>query len=108
MGNDHGSVPVACTLGTGELAGRAAAWKAAAAGGCHLERGENTLRLTFPAGQGTAGRLRELTALESDCCSFATWTCQENAGQVVICITAGDPVAITALAAMFAPLSSPA
>jgi hypothetical protein len=96
--------PVACTLGAGDLAGRMARWKAVAtsAAGQRSATGHG-VRLSFTAGPGVAGELRDLAALEGDCCSFATWTVREDGGQVLVDVTGGNPAAVTAVRAMFDP-----
>jgi hypothetical protein len=99
--------PVACTLGPGELAGRAARWQALAgrADG-RVSRTEHGARLSFGAGEGVTGELRELVALERECCAFATWSLREQGGRVLVEISGGTPEAVTAVQAMFTSLAS--
>jgi MerR family copper efflux transcriptional regulator len=100
--------PVACTLGAGDLADRVARWKAVAAR-ADGERSatEHGIRLSFTAAPGVADELRDLAALESDCCSFATWTVHEDSGQVTVDITGETPTGATAIQDMFATLGGP-
>jgi hypothetical protein len=95
--------PVACTLGAGDLAGRLARWQAVAAraAGQRSVTGHG-VRLSFTAGPGVAAELRDLAALEADCCAFATWTVREHNGQVLVDVTGDSPEAITAVHDMFA------
>jgi hypothetical protein len=101
-----GTPPVACTLGSGELAGRAARWQALAARAHgRLARTEHGARLSFAAGEGVAGELRELVALERDCCAFATWSVREHGDQVLVEIGGDSPEAVAAVQAMFSSLA---
>lgn len=94
--------PVACTLGSADLTDRMARWKAVTA----RAAGERTptehgVRLSFTAAPGVATELRELAALEADCCAFATWTVREDSDRVLVDVSGDSPEAAAAVQAMF-------
>jgi hypothetical protein len=101
------TTPVACTLGSGDLAARVARWQALAARAAG-ERGptEHGIRLSFAAGPGVAAELRDLAALERDCCAFATWTVHQDGDRVLLDVSAGTPEAAAAIQTLFAELAS--
>jgi hypothetical protein len=107
-GLDAQPKPVACCLGAGDLADRVARWKAVAAraAGERLTT-EHGVRLSFTATPGVADELRDLAALEADCCSFATWTVHETVGHVVVDVTGDSPTGATVIQDMFATLGAP-
>jgi hypothetical protein len=111
MESNRGS-QVACSLGSAELSRRGARWAAMAArANGRIVPTKSGLRLIFITGQDTADQgivseLRELTELERECCAFATWSVLQNGTQFIIDIGANTAEGITAVQAMFAPLSS--
>lgn len=102
MESNRGSQVVACSLGPAELSQRGARWTTlmARADG-QVSPMENGIRLTFTAGQGSSGELRELVELERQCCAFATWTVHENGEQFIVDIGANSAEGIAAVQAMF-------
>jgi hypothetical protein len=96
-------VPVACTLGAGDLADRVERWKAVAASAAgERSATEHGVRLSFTAGPGVADELRELAALEGECCSFAVWTVREDGTQVLVEVGGDSPEGVTAVRELFA------
>lgn len=93
--------PIACTLTSADLAAQAGRWQRLGARAM-TERAETDhgLRISFRAEPGVEAELRELTAVENECCSWAEWTVEAHAAQIVLGVRAtGDGVA--ALHAMF-------
>lgn len=96
-----GTVPVACTLTSADLAAQSARWEQLAALAM-IERVETAdgLRIFFRADLGVEEELRALVAIESECCPWADWTVGMNDGQIVLNIhSTGE--GITTLHAMF-------
>jgi hypothetical protein len=105
--DDQGTVPVACTLGSADLAAQAAAW-ARLGDRAMIERTQTAdgLRITFRPEAGAEEDLRRLVAVENECCAWATWTVRTDAdtstgtGRLVLDIrSTGDGV--TTLHGMF-------
>jgi hypothetical protein len=100
-GDDAGTPPVACALTITDHAAQARRWKQLAARAL-LERAEtgDGLRLSFRSHPGVEEELRQLVAVENECCPWATWTVRTSTGQVALDVrSAGDGVA--ALHTMF-------
>jgi hypothetical protein len=98
---DAGGVPVACTLSLADLAAQAGRWQRLA-DRAMTSRAETDhgLRVTFRAEPGVGDELRALAAVENECCPWAAWTVQAEAGQLVLEVrSAGDGIA--ALHALF-------
>ena len=106
MDGNGGSAPVACSLGAGDLARRAARWQALAARALRraspTERG---VRLVFSAGPGVAGELRALVALERDCCGFADWSVREDGDELTLEVNGDGEGAAAAVRAMVPALA---
>jgi hypothetical protein len=99
------SQPVACSLGQADLAQRGERWKALAAAALgDVSRTQSGVRLAFGDDPGVAGELRELAALERDCCAFATWSVRQAGGQVVLEVSGDSDEAAAAVRSMFAAL----
>ena len=101
---DGATVPVACTLTRADLAAQRGRWERLAARAL-TERAQTArgLRLSFRPVAGAEHELRQLVAVENQCCRWATWTVQTRAGHVVLDIrSAGEGIA--ALHAMFTSL----
>ena len=96
------SEPVACTLTTTDLARQSERWTTllARAGTARIETADG-LRLEFTDDARVERDLRELVAVESDCCRWAKWSVAHERGALAmeVCST-GDGVA--ALHGMFA------
>ncbi len=96
---------VACSLSQGDLARRADRWRVLAEGALEqVSRTERGQRLTFRADPGVAAELEELSALERDCCSFATWSVDQVGGQFVLDISAAGDAGVQAVQALFGDL----
>jgi len=99
------STPVACTLTSADLAAQSTRWTQLMARAL-TGRAETAdgLRLSFRPGPGTEGELRALVAVETECCSWATWTVERTAGTIVLDVrSAAEGVA--ALHGMFTAAS---
>jgi hypothetical protein len=101
---EAGAEPVACTLTPAGLAEQSGRWERLAAQAL-TERAETEhgLRLSFRPEPGTEEELRQLVAVENECCRWASWTVDTYAGQIVLdARSAGGGVA--ALHSLFAGL----
>jgi len=106
MDGDGGSAAVACTLGAGDLARRAARWEALAARALRrASRTERGVLLLFGAGPGVAGELRALVALERDCCGFAAWSLREDADELRLEVRGDGEQAAAAAQSLFPALT---
>jgi hypothetical protein len=80
-----GTVPVACTLTSADLAAQRDRWEQLAARA--MTEGAETahgLRIFFRSEPGAAEELRALVAVENECCPWADWTVETNNGQIVL------------------------
>jgi MerR family transcriptional regulator, copper efflux regulator len=97
------TTPVACTLTASGLAERAERWRQLMAQEM-TGRAETTdgLRLSFRT--GAEDEVRVLAAAETECCPWATWAVEQDAGTIVLNVrsTAGG---VATLHALFAPAS---
>ena len=96
--------PVACSLSAAGLAAQVNRWHRLAARAM-TERAETArgVRVRFRAAPGVEEELRGLAAAENECCSWADWTVQASAGQVMLDVTS-DGDGIAALHGMFTGL----
>jgi hypothetical protein len=89
-------IPIACSLSAAELPRRLAEMGALGrAALVDVEHTDLTATLRFAALAGIADRLDEIVAAESKCCAFLQMELREDAGQLVLTITAppdGQPV----------------
>jgi hypothetical protein len=95
------AAPVACALQYQDLADQAKRWQQLAARAM-TERAETAqgLRITFRSEPGVEDELRELVAVENQCCPWASWTAEVAAGHLVLNVAStGD--GIIALHGMF-------
>jgi hypothetical protein len=102
------STTVACTLTGLDLGSQRARWIAlgarAGTGRIEIEEG---LRLVFADEPGVEDELRALTAVENECCSWATWTVSRSGTSLFMDARShGDGVA--ALHGMFVDAVKPA
>jgi hypothetical protein len=99
-----GTVPVACTLTTANLAAQGGRWERLAARAM-TERAQTAhgLRLVFRPEPGAEQELRALVAVETECCPWADWTVRTGDGQVVLDVRSAG-AGIAALRAMFTSL----
>jgi hypothetical protein len=103
---DENNPAVACTLGAGDRAQRAARWESLTARA--LRRASRTgrgLRLDFDAGPGVEDELRPLVALETECCAFARWSVSAAGGQLTVEISEDSEAAVAAARALFPALA---
>jgi len=104
VGSDQGS-PVACTLGTGDRAQRAARWEALTARALQeASRTERGLRLVFGADPGVEDELRSLVALERECCAFAQWSVSAAGRRLTLEVGGDSEEAVAAAQALFPAL----
>ena len=80
--------PVACTLTLADQAGQAGRWRQAArqamTGRAHTADG---IRVTFRADQGVEESVRQLAAVESECCGWATWAVDGRDGELTVVVS---------------------
>ena len=94
---------VACTLTTADLTAQHNRWEQLIARAM-TDRAETPdgLRICFRPEPGAEEELRALVAVENECCSWATWTVERDAGTIVLDVrSTGEGVAT--LRGMFGP-----
>jgi hypothetical protein len=95
--------PVVCSLGQRDLARRQRRWRALTSSALlDVAPTDHGLRMRFRADPGAEAELRDLAALERDCCSFATWTVHSSDDAHVMDIRGSSQEAVAAVRAMFA------
>jgi hypothetical protein len=96
------TTPVACTLGSSDLAEQIRRWNDLRdRAGLERVETEKGLRLYFAPGAGVEDELRKLVAVEQDCCAWADWAVDVRDVRLVLCVcSTGEGV--TALHGMFA------
>jgi hypothetical protein len=106
-GNSTGDVPVACSLTPASLATQSHHWERLAVRAM-TERAETAdgLRACFRPDPGVEDELRRLAAVENECCPWAAWTVQANAGQLVLDVRSAAE-GIAALHGMFTRTGRP-
>lgn len=90
-----GAVPVACSVASAGLAAQSGRWQQLAARAM-TQRTETALgvRISFRAELGAEDELRQLVAGETECCPWADWRVQMEAGQIVLDVrSAGEGIA---------------
>jgi hypothetical protein len=98
-----GTVPVACTLTSADLAAQADRWERLIARAMtECTQTADGLRMSFRPEPGVEDELRRLVAVENDCCSWATWTLESVAEVPVLDVRSTGP-GIAALHGMFRP-----
>ena len=102
------SEPIACSLRPTDLATQADRWSQLAARAM-IERAETArgLRICFRAGAGVEGELRQLVAVENECCPWAAWSVEASAERVVLDVRSAA-AGVTTLHGMFTGLRSAA
>ena len=97
-------VPVACSLTPANLAAQAERWHRLAARAMSGRTATaDGLHISFRAEPGVDTELRQLAAIENDCCGWAAWAVTASPGQVALNIrSSGEGIA--ALHAMFSDL----
>jgi hypothetical protein len=96
MTNLTNDVPVACTLRPGELATQGARWKALFAGaGTERTATNDGLCVAFRRDPAVERELRELVAVEIECCKWADWRIDARPRELVLDISAtGDGIPV--------------
>lgn len=106
-GERRESPAIACSLGKADLSDRQDRW-------LHLGRRAaveivataNGLRMLFRAVPSVEVELRQLAALERDCCAFARWSVHARGAQLVLDVTGDSEEGVAAVQAMFDKLRS--
>jgi hypothetical protein len=80
-----GAVPVACSLTSAGLAAQSDRWQQLAARAM-TQRTETAhgVRISFRPEPGAEDELRQLVAVENECCPWADWRVQTDARQIVL------------------------
>lgn len=98
------TTPVACTLAPADLAAQGERWHRLMARAM-TERVETADGLRICFRPEAEEELRALVAVETECCSWATWTVERNAGTIVLDVRS-SAVGVATLAGMFASASA--
>jgi hypothetical protein len=97
--------PIACSLGQGDLADRQRRWHALADGAIlDVISTDHGLRMRFRRDPRVESELRDLAALEQDCCAFADWTVHRDDDAYVMDIRGTTAESIPAVQEMFTSL----
>jgi len=92
---------IACTLTPAGLAAQAGCWEELIARALtECTQTADGLRMSFRPEPGVEEELRRLVAVESECCSWAAWTVETNAGATVLDVRSTGP-GVAALHGMF-------
>lgn len=97
-------LPLACTLGPVDGAGRSRRWRQLAADAAPVaRRTEGRLEIRYQPGPGVLDELSALAAAEADCCAFVAWAVTEQAGDPILVVSApaDAPDNIDSIATMF-------
>jgi hypothetical protein len=101
------AAPIACSLGQDDLAQRQRRWHALAGRAIiDLARTGYGLRLRFRDEPGVEAELRQLAALERDCCAFADWAVLADGGAIALDVRGKSADSVPAVQEMFASLGS--
>jgi hypothetical protein len=97
------TTPVTCTLTPAELAAQGKRWEQLIARAM-TERAETPdgLRICFRPERGAEEELRALVAVETECCPWAAWTVEPDAGMIVLDVRS-TAEGVATLHGMFAP-----
>ncbi len=98
------TAPVACTLTPADLAAQGERWRRLMTWAM-TERAETADGLRIRFRPGAEEELRALVAVETQCCPWASWAAELDAGTIVLDVrsTAGG---VATLHRMFAPASA--
>ena len=95
-------LPIACTLGPDELAGRADDWRALAESALiEAERTEAAAVQRYRQAPGVEAKLRELVALEAECCPFLDFDLQARSDELVLSVS--GPAEAAGVIDLFSP-----
>jgi hypothetical protein len=91
-----GPADIACTLDAAGFATQSERWtQIVAHAAIDRVETEDGIRVDFRAEPGVEQVIRELVALESECCSWASWTVEVSDDEIVLQVTSvGDGVAV--------------
>ncbi len=94
---------IACTLSSAGLASQAGRWERLIAQALtgRTETADG-LRMSFRPGSEVEEELRRLVAVEAECCSWASWAVETDAGATVLDVRSAGP-GVVALHGMFRP-----
>jgi len=93
---------IACMLDRAGFARQSQRWnQALARAAIDRVETEDGIRMTFRAEPGVEQELRELVAMESECCSWAVWRVDGNDDQLVLRVTSTG-YSIAVIRTMFA------
>ncbi len=101
------AIPIACSLGQDDLADRQRRWHALA-GRAMIDRARtgNGLRMRFRDEPGVEAELRDLAALERDCCAFADWVVHADSGTLALDVRGKSADSVPVVQEMFTSLGS--
>jgi len=90
------TAPIACTLDAGDLQRGQQRWvEIRRRAGIDRAATADGVTLTFRADEGVERELRQLVAVENECCGWARWEVRaKGAGLVMQARTTGDGVAV--------------
>ncbi len=97
------TVPIACTLSPVGLAAQGERWHRLMSRAM-TERAETADGLRIWFRRGAEDELRALVAVETECCPWATWTVERDAGTIVLDVRS-TAEGVATLHGMFAPAS---
>lgn len=96
-------LPVACSLTPDELGDRRQVWRRLADTFLQEQRSTPTgVELSYRPEAEVEGKLRELAALEAECCSWAEWSVERREQDVLLTVTTA-PESVAALHELFGP-----
>ncbi len=101
---DPVALPIACTLGADDGAERMGRWRALVGTADPIaSRHGRLLEVRFQPGPGVVDELVALAAAEQECCSFVTWTVDEDADNPMLHVLAKpeSPDDVASIAALF-------
>lgn len=98
MTDPQNTPPIACTLPTlAEVKRQVQRWHAFEADyAVSVERTERRLIIHYVKEPDSVARLRELVAIERDCCAFVDWSVEETGPDLRLTVT-GTPFQLAAL-----------
>jgi hypothetical protein len=95
-------LPIACSLGPDELAGRAQEWRELAQRALiEADRTEAAAVQRYRRKPGVEAKLRELVALEAECCPFLDFALTQDGDEIVL--TVGGPAEAARVIDLFSP-----
>ena len=97
------TTPVACTLTPAELAGQSQRWEQLIARAM-TERTETSVGVRMSFRPEAEDELRALVAVETECCPWAAWTVERDAGTIVLDVRSAAG-GVATLHGLFAPAS---